>query len=218
MADYYEILGVARTASTSEVRQAYARLARDRHPDRYADPGERARAQEFFKDATAAFNTLINEKSRREYDADLERPRAAAPEEIARTAYERGVHQLEAKNFHEAVELMRSAVKHAPEQARYRAGLAAALSRNPHWVREAIQEIEEAIRLEPRVASHHAQLAEMLLSQGLKLRARRAAEAALRLNPQEPRARHVLAETESEGPSGAGGEGGGLRSLLRRKP
>src|ERR671930_157976 len=114
MADYYDILGVARTASPSEVRQAYARLARDRHPDRYADPDERARAQDFFKDVTAAFNTLVNEKSRREYDASLDRPQVAAPEEIARSAYERGLQQLEAKNFHEAVELMRSAVKHAP--------------------------------------------------------------------------------------------------------
>jgi curved DNA-binding protein CbpA len=217
MADYYEILGIARTASPSEVRQAYARLARDRHPDRYADPGERSRAQEYFKDVTAAFNTLVNEKSRREYDANLDRPQVAAPEEIARTAYERGLSQLEAKNFHEAVELMRSAVKHAPEQARYRAGLAAALSRNPHWVREAIQELEEAIRLEPRAAAHHAQLAELLLNQGLKLRARRVAEAALRLNPQEPRAQHVLAETGEAGPAD-GGQGGGLRSLLRRKP
>src|SRR5919108_1696019 len=187
MADYYELLGVARTASPSEIRQAYARLARDRHPDRFSDPGERARAQESFKDVTAAFNTLTNEKHRREYDLGLERPTAAAPEEIARSAYERALQQLEAKKFHEAVELMRSAVQHAPDQARYHAGLAMALSRNPRWAREAIQETENAIRLEPGSAVHHAQLADLLLGQGLRLRARRAAQAALRLNPQEPR-------------------------------
>src|SRR5436190_17297726 len=78
-ANYYEILGVSKTASVAEVRQAYARLARERHPDRFSDPVEQARASEFFKDLTAAFNTLSNDKGRREYDESLARPRAAPP-------------------------------------------------------------------------------------------------------------------------------------------
>ena len=70
MADYYAILGVPRTATAAEIRQAYARSAREQHPDRFADPAQKEQAQEFFKDITAAFNTLSNEKSRREYDAE----------------------------------------------------------------------------------------------------------------------------------------------------
>ena len=42
MASYYEILGIPRTATSAEVRQAYARLARERHPDRFTDPAEKA--------------------------------------------------------------------------------------------------------------------------------------------------------------------------------
>ena len=41
MADYYEILGVGRTADEKEIRQAYRRLARQHHPD--VNPGGRGR-------------------------------------------------------------------------------------------------------------------------------------------------------------------------------
>jgi predicted Zn-dependent protease len=194
MTDYYAILGVPRTASTLEIRQAYARIARDKHPDRFPDPTERAQAHEVFKELTNAFNALSNEKNRREYDASLDRPRATGPDEIAREAYARALQHLEANQFHEAVELLRSAVHHAPGQARYHATLASALARNPHWVREAIQEAEKAAQLEPVTAAYQVLIAELLLSQGLKLRARRAAEAALRLSPNDTRALRVLEE------------------------
>src|SRR5947207_5899820 len=120
-ANYYEILGVSKTASAAEVRQAYARLARERHPDRFSDPVEQARASEFFKDLTAAFNTLNNDKGRREYDESLARPRAAPPQEIAHDAYRRGVQEFEAKRYHEAVELLRTAVALTPNDPRYQA-------------------------------------------------------------------------------------------------
>lgn len=214
MADYYEVLGVSRTASNAEIRKAYARLARDKHPDRFTDPGERARAQEFFKEATAAFNALSNDRARREYDESLARPAARGPEETARQAYEQALKQMEAKKYSEAVELLRSSVHYAPEQPAYHAALAVALAQNPRSAREAIQEAEKAVQLEPGSAAHHIRLAELLLGQGLKLRARRAAEAALRLGPGDPRATRVLSEAGSPEPSD---DGGGLRGLLRRK-
>ena len=77
MSDYYELLGVPPSAAVAEIRRAYARLAKERHPDRYTDPAEKERAQSFFKDLTTAFNTLANDKNRRDYDASLDRPRAA---------------------------------------------------------------------------------------------------------------------------------------------
>jgi Flp pilus assembly protein TadD len=213
MADYYELLGLARNATAADVRKAYAKIARERHPDRFTDPVERERAQEFFKEATAAFNALCNERARREYDDSLARPQVLGPAEIARQAYERGVAQYDAKAFHEAVELLRSAVNHAPEEARYRSALAVALSRNPHWAREAIQEAEKAIQLEPAGAVHQGILADLLMAQGLKLRARRAAEGALRLDPRESHALRVLQETGDDEPPDPG-----LLGRLRRKP
>ncbi len=186
MADYFEVLGVSRGASAGEVRQAYVRLAKERHPDRFPDPAEKQKAQEFFKELTAAFNTLSNEKSRREYEAEIARPKLTSPEEIGRDAFARGVQHLEQKQFHEAVELLRSAVHHVPGEARYHAALGRALAKNPQWVREAIQSVEKAIQLDARQVGFHALLAELYLNQGLKLRARRAVEAAQRLAPDDP--------------------------------
>jgi predicted Zn-dependent protease len=214
MADYYELLGLSRNATVAEVRRAYAQIARERHPDRFTDPVERERAQEFFKEATAAFNALCNDRSRREYDDALARPQAVGPAEIARQAYERGLEQFDAHAFHEAVELLRSAVNHAPEEARYRSALAVALARNPHWAREAIQEAEKAVQLAPGAAVHQGILAELLLAQGLKLRARRTAEGALRMDPRDSRAQRVLQEIDQDEPP----PDAGLLGRLRRKP
>lgn len=215
-ASYYDIIGVPRTATSAEVRSAYSKLARERHPDRFTDKVEKARAEEFFKDLTTAFNTLSNEKNRREYDGALDRPAAPPPQAIAQNAYQRGLQMFEAKKYHEAVELLRTAVGLFPDQPDFQVALGKALARNPHWVREGMQAIERAVQLAPRVASHQSDLAELLLAQGLKLRARKVAEGALRLDGNDERAHRVLDEVgpSDEDPPPAGG---GLRGLLKRK-
>lgn len=204
-----------RTATASEVRSAYAKLARERHPDRFADPVEKAKAEEFFKDLTTAFNTLANDKSRREYDESLDRPQVAPPQEIARSAYQRGLEMFAAKKNHEAVELLRTAASLFPEEPAYQAALGKALARNPHWARDGMTAIEKAIQLAPRVATYQSDLAELLLAHGLKLRARKAAEAALRLAPGDERAQRVLDEVGP--PDDPEPPPAGLRGLLRRK-
>lgn len=217
MTDYYEILGIPRTASGAEVRQAYARLARERHPDRFTDPAEKAKAHEFFRDVTTAFNTLSNEKNRREYDLESQKPKVAVPEEIARHAFETGTAKLKARDFHEAVQQFRVAARHMPNEPRYHAALGAALAHNPHWAREAMDAVETAIRLAPQQPAYHIELARLLDRQGLKLRARKAAEAALRLAPDDPAV--IVAATElGAGPEEPPPPPGGLRGLLRRKP
>ena len=216
MANYYEILGVPRKATSAEVRAAYVRLARERHPDRFTDPAEKARAHEFFKELTTAFNILSNDRRRQEYDQEQSKPKAAAPLEIARQAFETGAQKLKARDFHEAVQQFRVAVRLVPEDARYHAALGSALSHNPHWIREAIESVERAIQLAPEEPALHIELARLLDGQGLKLRARKAAEAALRLAPQDPRVIVAAAElgVVAEEPPPPGG----LRGLLRRKP
>jgi curved DNA-binding protein len=63
--DLYEILGVSRKASGDEIKRAYRKLAKKFHPD--VNPGNKA-AEEKFKEVTAAFEVLSDEKRRRLYD------------------------------------------------------------------------------------------------------------------------------------------------------
>jgi curved DNA-binding protein CbpA len=218
MANYYELLGIAPSAAIADVRKAYAKLARERHPDRFPDPAAKQAAQQSFQEITAAFNTLSNDRARAEYDKSLKAPRRApVPEEIARDSYDRAQKLFEAKNFFDAVELLRVATAHAPQEARYHAGLGRALARNPHWVREGVQSLEKAVQLAPRHPGYHAELAEILAGLGLRIRARKAAEAALRLDPQHEGALRVMDAVGQDEPPESDG-GGGIRGLLRRKP
>ena len=63
--DYYEILGVSRTASEQEIKSAYRRLAVQHHPDK--NPGN-AEAEEKFKEAAEAYSVLSDADQRLRYD------------------------------------------------------------------------------------------------------------------------------------------------------
>jgi len=194
MSDHYQLLGVAPSASPAEIRQAYARLAREKHPDRFSDPAEKARAEKAFQEITAAFNELMNPDRRRAYDEKRNRPTPRTPEEIAADAFERAQPALEAGQIEEAITLLRTAVHHAPGPAAYHAALGRALGRVSALAREAVQALERATQLEPRNASAHADLAVVLARQGLRLRAQKALETALRLSPRDQRLARLAAE------------------------
>jgi len=63
--DYYEILGVDRSASDEEVKKSYRRLAMQYHPDR--NPGDK-KAEEKFKEAAEAYEVLRDAEKRKIYD------------------------------------------------------------------------------------------------------------------------------------------------------
>ena len=63
--DYYEVLGVAKTATADEIKKAYRKLAMQYHPDR--NPGNKE-AEETFKEAAEAYAVLSDSDKRARYD------------------------------------------------------------------------------------------------------------------------------------------------------
>jgi len=63
--DYYEVLGVTKSASTEEIKKAYRKVAMQYHPDR--NPGDKA-AEEKFKEAASAYEVLSDGDKKAKYD------------------------------------------------------------------------------------------------------------------------------------------------------
>ena len=64
--DYYQTLGVSKSANTKEIKSAYRKLARQWHPD--VNPTRKKEAEEKFKEISEAYEVLSDPEKRKTYD------------------------------------------------------------------------------------------------------------------------------------------------------
>ena len=67
--DYYQILGVRRSAIKKDIKKAYKKLALEWHPDKFTDEEEKKAAEKKFMDIAAAKEVLTDDEKRAKYDA-----------------------------------------------------------------------------------------------------------------------------------------------------
>jgi len=150
--DFYQVLGVARDASTEEIRARFRELVRERHPDRFGG-AERARAEIEFQSITEALNVLSSPERRRSHDFELARPQAepagSEKQRMVRFHLEAGVGFYRDGNYFAAAEAFERALRIDERNHQALHHLAQSLSHQRKFLPRALEAIERACALQP---------------------------------------------------------------------
>lgn len=166
-AGHYDILGVPDSASATEIKRAYHKLARLYHPDRIggnAGPEIVQKAERIFARITEAYQVLVDDFSREAYDRagpegkkqfgaraarkPVSKEEAASMERWAETYYKKGLEAFKAHTYADAVRHLVQAVNSSPRNAQYALALAWAYARNAATAQKAEQAFVRAITLD----------------------------------------------------------------------
>ncbi len=193
MADSYLILGVPKTATLTQIKEAYLRLARENHPDRFQDPEKREQASETIQAINESYNHLRDQKLRREYDETLSRV-ALPPHEQAERYYKNGMMREELTEYTVALKFFYEAMQLEPENALYVGAAARVMSRDKAQARQAAELFNKAIALDPKQKELYLELGALMQRTGLPTRARRIFETGLQHHPDDAELKQLLSE------------------------
>jgi curved DNA-binding protein CbpA len=151
--DYYAILGLTKSATATEIKSAYLKLARQYHPDRFQTEKEKKEANDHFTLVTQAYKVLSAEKSKQEYDQSLHLDASGNPVEgatlvQARNAFKRALVLLKQRDFWRAANLLRMANRYDPDKAVYLSYLGLALVHTRQYAQEGFEKLHEAVKKE----------------------------------------------------------------------
>jgi len=202
---FYEILGVETLASQDQIRAAFRRLARARHPDRFQGAA-RANAEREFQAITEAYNVLNDPTQRARYDSTLASKTAqqlSNPREVARALLGRAVGLVKMGQAAEANEYFAQAIAHDPENAKAHHLYGVFLSRQVGGLEEGLRHLDQAVRLEPNDVKILIDASKAFARAKMLARATRFAQQAAQLSPEDPAIESWLDELTK----GSGGGG-----------
>lgn len=204
--NYYEVLGVERSATDTEIRDRFRKLARENHPDRYRGM-DKAEAERKFQTLTEAVNVLTNPARRRQHDAEISTGLEKTVDfaQIAKAYLQKGVKAYKESDWRAAYENFDLAAKHNQQDAKAFHYLALAAARLPGLTRQAVQAIETAIQREPMNALYLKDAGLLCKRAGLTAKAERYLEEALKWDAGNLEIQQALAELRDTKESGKGG-------------
>jgi preprotein translocase subunit SecA len=150
MRDYYDILNIRKDASSLEIKKAYFSLVRKYSPERYPEE---------FKEIREAYEILIDEKTRKEYDSVNLMP------DIVKLYFDKSKEALEEGDADQAIKLLERVNKIYPDLTVIKSLLGDAYLENENSVK-AIQIFEELVWQEPQNAGYAGKLAHAYLNRG----------------------------------------------------
>ena len=198
MVNYYEVLGVDRSASELEIRDRFRKLARTEHPDRYTGL-DKVEAERKFQKLTEAVNVLTNAARRTQHDAEITSAsaRGTGPADFTQVAKKYlsiGIKAYREGDLRTAYENFDMAAKHNPTDGKAFHYLALAAHRIPGYVRQAVQAIETAVQLEPMNGVYFKDAGLICKSAGLSAKAARYLDEALKWDGDNIEIQSALAE------------------------
>lgn len=195
--NYYEVLGVPRSAGEAEIRDKFRKLARENHPDRYRGPAK-DEAERKFQTLTEAMNVLTNSVRRKQHDMELQGGAGTGATsdvgQVVRAYMAKGVKAYKDGDFMTAYENFDMAAKHNPDDAKALHSLALAAGRIPSLMRQAVQAAEGAVLKDGYNATYLKDAGLLCRRAGLAAKAERYLQQALELDPTSTEAQFALDE------------------------
>lgn len=205
--NYYEVLGVDRSATEEQIRDRFRRLARENHPDRYRGP-DKAEAERKFQTLTEAVNVLTNPAKREQHNAEISGGLDKALvdfTQIARAYVAKGVKAFKDGDIAVAYENFDLATKHNPQDAKAFHHLAVAAARIKGYTRQAVQAIESAVQREPMNPQYLKDAGMLCKEAGLLAKAERYLEEALKWDASNVEVQNALMQLRQTKEAGKGG-------------
>jgi CheY-like chemotaxis protein len=194
--DHFAVLGLGRDATKDQVKRAYFALAKSYHPDKNfqaQSPEVRKLAGEILQVVGRAHDTLVDDEGRERYLRELAQGvKQSLTDEVSRILaaegrFERGEELLRGRQFAEAHRAFAEAVGIYPDEGEFHAYLAWSLfqsdPKDRAKVRSAMDSLEHAIRLNPKVDKAYLFLGYIHKATGRPDKAEKEFEKAIQCNP-----------------------------------